>query len=69
MYDVQNPSKCLALKEKLYSLRMIEGKTLDFHLQETNAIITQLANLCVIVQNKDLVDPMLASFFQELDYV
>lgn len=61
MYDVQSPSRRLALKEKLYSLRMIEGKSVDSHLQKTNSIIIQLASLGVALQDEDLVDQMLAS--------
>lgn len=61
MYDVQSPSRRLALKEKLYSLRMLEGKTLDSHLQEVNSIVTQLASLGVVIQDEDLVDLMLSS--------
>lgn len=61
MYDIQSPSRRLALKAKLHSLRMHEGKTLDSHLQDTNSIVTQLASLGVSIQDEDLVDQMLAS--------
>lgn len=61
MYDVQSPSRRLALKEKLYSLRMGEGKTIDSHLQEVNSIVTQLAGLGVMISDEDLVDQVLAS--------
>lgn len=61
MYDVQSPSRRLALKERLYSLRMQEGKTLDSHLQDVNSIVTQLASLGVMIPDEDLVDQMLSS--------
>lgn len=61
MYDVQSPSRRLALKERFYSLRMTEGKTVDSHLQDTNSIISQLASLGVVIEDEDLVDQMLAS--------
>ena len=61
LYDVQSPSRRLALKKKLYSLRMLEGKSLDSHLQEINSLVTQLASLGVSVPDEDLVDKVLSS--------
>ena len=40
---------------------MPEEKLLDLHLQDVNSIVTQLASLGVTIQDKDLVDQMLAS--------
>ena len=60
MYDVQSPSRRLAVKERLYSLRMPQRKSLDLHLQDVNSIVAQLASLEVTIQDEDLVDQMLA---------
>lgn len=61
MYDVESPSRRLALKEKFHSLRMSETKTIDSHLQDTNSLVTQLASLGVTISDEDLVDQVLAS--------
>ena len=60
-YNVKSSSRQLALKEKLYSLRLLEGKSLDTHLQETNLLIHQLACLGTIVDDEDLVNLTLNS--------
>jgi hypothetical protein len=60
-YNVKNLSRCLALKEKLYSLRFIEEKTIDSHLQEINLLVYQLARLGTTVEDEDLVNLTLNS--------
>jgi hypothetical protein len=49
------------LKEKLYSLRLLEGKSLDSHLQEINLLVHQLAGLGSTVEEEDLVNLTLNS--------
>jgi hypothetical protein len=51
----------MALKEKLYSLRLGEGKSIDSHLQEVNFMVHQLAGLGIIVVDEDLVELILMS--------
>jgi hypothetical protein len=60
-YNVQSSSRCLALKEKLYSLRLGEGNSIDSHLQEVNLLVHQLAGQGFAVADEDLVDLILTN--------
>jgi hypothetical protein len=60
-YNIQSSSRRLALKEKLYSLRLGEDKSIDTHLQEINLLVHQLAGLGVTIEDEDLVDLTLTS--------
>lgn len=61
MYDLQTPSRRLALKEKLYSLRLSEGQSIDIFLQNVNSTVTQLARLGITINDEDLVDQVLVA--------
>jgi hypothetical protein len=60
-YNVKGSFRRLALKKKLYSLRLLEGKSLDSHLQEINLLVHQLARLGTTVEEEDLVNLTLNS--------
>jgi hypothetical protein len=60
-YNVKSSSRRLVLKEKLYSLRLLEEKSLDTHLQEINLLVHQLAGLGTTVDDEDLVNLTLNS--------
>lgn len=48
MYEVENTSKKLALKEQFYSLKPAKGKSVAQHFQNINILIIQLARMGVI---------------------
>ena len=48
MCEIENMSKKLALKEQLYSLKRVEGKSIVQHLQDINLLIIQLARMGVV---------------------
>ena len=58
---MQSSSCCLALKKKLYSLRLGEGKSINSHFQEVNLLVHQLAGLGIAVADEDRVDLTLTS--------
>jgi hypothetical protein len=55
-YNIQSSSRRLALEEKLYSLWLREGKSIDTHLQGVILLVHQLVGLGVAISNDDLVD-------------
>ena len=53
LYMTKNLANKLRLKEKLYTLRMTEGSSLRAHLNEFNAILIDLENLEVKIEDED----------------
>ena len=61
MCDVRSSSKQLSLKERFYSLRLEEGKSVVDHFQEINSLVTQLASLGISISDEDLTNITLNS--------
>ena len=61
MYEVENMSRKLTLKEQLYTLKLAEGIILAQHLQDKNLLVKQLARMGVVTSYEDLVGKVLNS--------
>ena len=61
MCDVRSSSRRLSLKERFYSLRLEEGKSIVDHFQEINSLVTQLASLGISISDEDLTNITLNS--------
>ena len=62
LFDIQNNARCLSIKEKIFFIRLLEGKPVDNLLTEINGLVGQLAAMGVKVANQDLVDLALNAF-------
>jgi hypothetical protein len=56
LFDIQNNARRLSIKEKIFSIRLLEGKPVDDLLTKINVLVDQLAAMGVEVADQDLVD-------------
>lgn len=61
MCNVKSSSRRMSLKEKFYSLHLLEGKGIGEHLHEVNLIVIELVGLGIVILNEDLIDQTLNS--------
>jgi hypothetical protein len=54
-------NRCLAIKSQLYSQQIYEKMTIEDLLRIVSNLIEQLANIGVIIPDKELVDMVLTS--------
>ncbi|KAL6521554.1 hypothetical protein OROGR_018123 [Orobanche gracilis] len=55
LYMTKNLANKLRLKERLYTIRMVEGTPIQSHLDEFNSIIMDLENLDIKIEDEDKV--------------